>query len=399
MATVLWLMIALVGPRDPAPAAVVVATSMGTEAIPVSTELGYPALAARALERVLPLSVAVDTDWVVVRFAQQPFRFLLESPVVEYQESLIPLVGGAYLRRDSLFLPLQWLADFVPRHFAKVYRYDPTLAEFEEVGRPVVATTSVDTRETGTTPAASSTQPSKFGLRYHHWVVVDAGHGGPDPGTPGSHLPRGVQEKHVTLAIATALQKELDKRGIKVEMTRTTDVLIPYKNRARQCRDDCDLFVSIHVNSSPRRSARGVETYFLDRARTAEAARVAAIENEALRYEGDFESTGGSELDFILKDLSRNEYLRESAQLADFIQQKTGAVHPGGGRYVAQADFAVLRYATRPAVLVETGYGSNAEDGAYLASVSGQRAIAAAIADGIVDYLRRYESKTTIANQ
>jgi N-acetylmuramoyl-L-alanine amidase len=168
-------------------------------------------------------------------------------------------------------------------------------------------------------------------------------------------------------------------------------------DRAPMCREDCDLFVSLHVNSFANRGVRGFETYFLDHAQNENAARVAAMENEALRYEASLESGADDELGFIFQDLLRNAYLRESAQLAEFIQRHGSAVHPGGGRYVGQANFAVLRGATRPAVLVEVGYASNRDDGSYLASTAGQRRIAEAIADGILDYLRSYELKTAAA--
>ena len=123
----------------------------------------------------------------------------------------------------------------------------------------------------------------------------------------------------------------------------------------------------------------------------AEAKRVADMEDDALRYE-----TGpdpGGELGFIFRDLQTNEFLRESALLADIVQTDAAKVHPGRDRGVAQARFAVLRTATRPAVLVETGFATNRQDGQFLASERGQRALARAIADGVVEYLRRYEKK------
>jgi N-acetylmuramoyl-L-alanine amidase len=163
------------------------------------------------------------------------------------------------------------------------------------------------------------------------------------------------------------------------------------------CRADCDLFISVHVNSlRPRRGydrINGVETYFLGDALTAEARRVADMENEALRYEtGDPNETDDA-LEFIFKDLHTNEFLRESALLADIVQTATARVHPGEDRGVAQNRFVVLATATRPAILLETGFATNRRDGAYLASAEGQREIAAAAAEGIEEYLKRYEEK------
>jgi len=155
--------------------------------------------------------------------------------------------------------------------------------------------------------------------------------------------------------------------------------------------------VSIHVNSLERRSGyervNGVETYFLGEPQTAEAERVAEMENDALRYE-----TGGAEvldddLLFILKDLHTNEFLRESASLADLVQTHASTVHPGRDRGVSQNKYVVLMTASRPAILVETGFATNQRDGQYLASSEGQRQLARAIANGIVEYLKRYEQK------
>jgi N-acetylmuramoyl-L-alanine amidase len=163
------------------------------------------------------------------------------------------------------------------------------------------------------------------------------------------------------------------------------------------CSDDCDLFVSVHVNSLPRspgyENISGFETYFLDDARTAEAERVANMENEAIRYETQEELVDDDPIAFIFKDLHTNEYLRESAQLADAVQRHGASVHPGRDRGVSQARFVVLGAARRPAVLIETGFSTNRRDAAFLSSATGQQRLAEAIAEGVVEYLRHYEDK------
>jgi N-acetylmuramoyl-L-alanine amidase len=233
-----------------------------------------------------------------------------------------------------------------------------------------------------------------------HRVVVDPGHGGVDPGNPGRYLPRGVQEKHVTLNIGKLLRAELERMGVDVVMTRDRDTLINLRQRAPMCRAGCDLFVSVHVNSMPRRSGyervNGVETYFLGEALTAEARRVAQMENEALRYEAGSAVGIDDELTFIFKDLQTNEFLRESALLAELVQSHSAAVHPGRDRGISQNRFVVLETATRPAILVETGFATNRRDGEYLASHAGQQRTARAIANGVVEYLKRYEQKVLI---
>ncbi len=401
MNTALTLMLGLVvtvppDARPPAPATVVVSTSRGETAIPVRNDAGHAALAVPQLSRLLPVVSEIVDGWALVAFAGEPFRFLLGAPAMVHRDRVHPLAGGAYVRGDTLFVPLQWLATHVPRIFSEGYRYDPVAARFEERATsertappPVVVTVPPAGYREGSAAAKAS------GLRLAHRVVVDPGHGGTDPGNPGRYLPVGVKEKHVTLAIAKYVRDELRDRGVDVVMTRTSDTLIALAERAPMCNADCDLFVSIHVNSLPRRSGyervSGVETYFLGDALTEEARRVAAMEDEALRYE-----TGGprgGDIGFIFRDLQTNEFLRESALLADLVQDRAAVIHPGKDRGVAQARFTVLATATRPAILVETGFATNREDGRFLASVEGQRRVARAIAQGVVDYLKRYEGK------
>jgi N-acetylmuramoyl-L-alanine amidase len=239
------------------------------------------------------------------------------------------------------------------------------------------------------------------GLRLRHTVVIDPGHGGADPGNPGRYFPGRLVEKDITLAIGRLLRAELVRRNIGASLTRSADTLIDLADRGAFCRADCDLFVSIHVNAMPERKhgdrASGVETYFLSDAKTEDQQRVAQMENEAIRFETGASSAPTGPLGFILRDLQLNEYLRESAQLAQLVQDSVARVHPGGDHGVQQAGFMVLTTARRPAILVEAGFATNRTDGAFLASSLGQHKIASAIADGIVAYLLEFERKLSIA--
>jgi N-acetylmuramoyl-L-alanine amidase len=185
-------------------------------------------------------------------------------------------------------------------------------------------------------------------------------------------------------------------------MTRTSDTLIALGDRGSYCSESCDLFVSLHVNSLGRRPGytdiRGFETYFLAEARTEDAARVAQMENEAVRFEtGTAAADAGVGLDFILKDLQLNEHLRESARAAELVQRRLKTVHTGESRGVKQAGFMVLTTARRPAILVELGYSTNPDDGRLLTSYASQKAMAFALADAIVEYLLEYQRKTSPA--
>jgi N-acetylmuramoyl-L-alanine amidase len=238
------------------------------------------------------------------------------------------------------------------------------------------------------------------GLRPGHIVTLDPGHGGVDPGNPGVFFPRGTREKDVTLQVGLLLRNELKRRGVGVQMTRTTDTLIALGDRGGFCTEACDLFVSLHVNSLARRRGytdiRGYETFFLAEAKTEDAARVAQMENQAVRFEAGPADTGTSMgLDFILKDLQLNEHLRESARAAELVQRRLKSVHTSESRGVKQAGFMVLTTARRPAILVEMGYSTNPEDGRFLTSFASQKAMASSLADAIVDYLLEYERKTS----
>jgi N-acetylmuramoyl-L-alanine amidase len=156
------------------------------------------------------------------------------------------------------------------------------------------------------------------------------------------------------------------------------------------------------VNSLARRRGytdiRGFETFFLAEAKTEDAARTAKMENDAVRFEtGDDPANAVGGLDFILKDLQLNEHLRESARLAELVQRGLEGVHTGESRGVKQAGFMVLTTARRPAILVELGYSTNPQDGRFLTTRNSQKAMAASVADAVVEYLLEYERKTGTA--
>ena len=391
------LLIALATPSQ----TVVVATPRGQTSVPVTTERGPAAVAASRLAAPLELTVALDGPRATVGLGGAVFVFQLGAPFVRAGAVVYALVGEPYMARDSLFLPLSWLADCVPRALGARYRWDPVPPRLEElpVAGPVAAARPVGAPAAGTVRAAAPNPLT--GLRLRHLVVVDPGHGGVDPGNPGRYFPDALVEKDITLAIARLLRAELVRRGIGTLLTRSTDTLIDLADRGAFCKAECDLFVSIHVNAMPAGQradrASGAETYFLSDAKTEDQERVAKMENEVIRFETGAPSVATGPLGFILRDLQLNEYLRESAQLAALVQDSVAKIHPGGDRGVQQAAFRVLTTARRPAILVETGFATNRTDGAFLASSLGQHKLASAIAAGIVAYLLEFERKLAVA--
>lgn len=406
-----WLavVLALMAPPPPAPQGLLIVTPRGTTTVPLTTERGSVAVAAPRLAAPLGLTVVLEGVQATVDLGGTAFGFTLGAPFVRAGGTVYPLAAEPYVARDTLFLPLAWLAESVPRALAPRYRWDPTAARLEETAPPIVVTAPVATTPAPPpSPVAAPDHPVEVGpagapnpitgLRRTHAVVVDPGHGGRDPGNPGLYFPRGVTEKDINLSIGRLLRAELLRRGLSVTLTRSTDTLIDYEDRSRLCVGACDLFVSIHVNAMPpgrrQNRATGIETYFLSEAKTEDQQRVQKMENDAIRFETD--ALVDNDMARILRSLQDNEYLRESARLADLVQRKVAVIHPGEDRGVQQAGFIVLSRARRPAILVETGFATNPEDAAFLASALGQRKIANAVADGIVAYLLEFERKVTL---
>jgi len=214
-------------------------------------------------------------------------------------------------------------------------------------------------------------------------IVVDAGHGGKDPGAVGKS---GTLEKDVTLQMAKALSKELTKQiGCEVILTRSGDVYLPLEERtAIANKVGADLFVSLHANANKNRKAHGIETYYLNFSKNDKAAAVAARENGTSIKEV-------SDLELILFDLMANSKINESSRLATVIQK--GLVKGISKKYsdvrdlgVRQGPFYVLLGATMPSVLVETAFISHPREEKRLRSSAFQKSAAKAIAAAIKDY-------------
>ncbi|HYG69271.1 MAG TPA: N-acetylmuramoyl-L-alanine amidase, partial [Anaeromyxobacteraceae bacterium] len=238
-------------------------------------------------------------------------------------------------------------------------------------------------------PATASARPSLDEVETGaiRRIVVDAGHGGHDPGAIG---PSRVREKDVTLAIAKRLAKRLRSQGFEVVLTRDRDRYLALEERtaiANTARGD--LFVSIHANAHPRRNREGVETYFLNVADDRYAARLAARENGMELGEGQ----SASQVQRILADLDAKASAASSRRLASLVQRevvasvrsRVGDVRDLG---VKSALFYVLLGARMPAVLVETAFISNRTEERRLKSERYQEEVASAIARAVGTFAR-----------
>ena len=210
-------------------------------------------------------------------------------------------------------------------------------------------------------------------------VVIDAGHGGRDPGAIS--VSGQVREKDLTLTLAQALRDELVKRGrVRVAMTRDDDRYLVLDDRAAVARRlNAAMFVSIHIDSAPNPLARGASVYSLsDVASDAEAARLAARENADFSH-----GSAAGTVDTMLADLAMRSQMSASADLASrFVNKAAGRVElrPNPHRFAA---FHVLRRAEAPAVLFEAGYLSNADDELLLREPNERSKMVLALAQAI----------------
>lgn len=211
-------------------------------------------------------------------------------------------------------------------------------------------------------------------------VVIDAGHGGSDPGAVS--VSGGVREKDLTLVVARELRDLLVERGrVRVAMTRDSDLYVPLDDRAAVARRlNAALFVSLHMDSAANPLARGASIYSLsDVASDAESARLAALQNRGAAQRGG----GADPVRSILADLAMRSQMTASADLASRLVAKASGrfeLRPQPHRFAA---FHVLRRTDAPSVLFEAGYLSNAGDELLLRNPGHRHAITLALADAI----------------
>ncbi|UCH97526.1 MAG: N-acetylmuramoyl-L-alanine amidase, partial [Candidatus Aminicenantes bacterium] len=217
-------------------------------------------------------------------------------------------------------------------------------------------------------------------------ICLDPGHGGSDFGAVGRS---NLMEKDITLKVAKKLKRLIEsKLGFMVVMTRENDDEVSLNSRVAKANNQkAQIFVSIHVNSSFRKAARGPETFYVSlKATDQEAFQLSQKENSAFKEEID-KLAKDDELKMILWDMAQNEYIKESAKLADFIQYELNILMHTRNRGVKQAPFRVLMRAAMPSALVEIAFISNASEEKKLADNTFLDKLAAALYTGIAKYI------------
>ncbi|MBQ7267163.1 MAG: N-acetylmuramoyl-L-alanine amidase, partial [Synergistaceae bacterium] len=258
-----------------------------------------------------------------------------------------------------------------PKPESKPQKPDPVLS-----GAPV-------TIKIPTSPAAAASKGRKT-------IVIDPGHGGKDPGA----IDNGVKEKDVNLAVGLELQRQLSARGYNAVLTRATDIYLKLQERTDIANNlNADLFVSIHVNALPsKKSMTGFEIYIMALPTDKDAMNLAKIENrEYVEGKGMDSENVDRRTEMLLRilgDMQQNNKISESTEFAAALYN-SGVRNNLPMRRVAQAPFFVLRGAGMPAVLLEIGFVTNETESQMLMTQPYQQKIAAAMADGIANYIKK----------
>jgi N-acetylmuramoyl-L-alanine amidase len=239
--------------------------------------------------------------------------------------------------------------------------------------------------------SSSSLPPARQGSLKT--IVIDPGHGGLEVGARGRF---GTLEKNVTLDIALKLKDVIERNlAYRVVMTRENDQDVSLDKRASIANNNqAYVFISIHANGFPRRSAHGSESYFLSlNATDEESRRIAYLENNSSEMEQIKGIDNEDDIKMILWDLAQSAYLQHSSNLAERIQEELNALLGTRNRGIKQAPFKVLAGVACPAVLVEVAFISNLEEEKKLVDDAFQMNVARAIYRGVVDFLNSYSGQ------
>lgn len=391
--------------------------------------MGTPALAAAAVERI-----DVGRDRVVVRFSApvaEASAFVVDAPrrialdVAGAEPGIAGEGGGvvAGVRQGRTAEGVRIVFDLSRPTVVREGRFgdggrELTL-QIRAVDDDAFAQAAAERRLkflppfswAGATPAgynavAMAVPPSRRTLRLPQvegdddrpLVVIDAGHGGHDPGAIG---PDGLREKDVTLRIARAIRDELLRSGrVRVALTREGDRFLVLQERYGVARKlGANLFISVHADSVGTGTASGASVYTLSEvASDKEAARLAARENKADLIAGVNLADANADVSSILIDLTRRETMNRSADFARLLGREAGDLVPFKPNYHRMASLMVLKAPDLPSILFETGYISNPVDAAFIDSPDGRRRIAEGVRRAVeVHFARRMTGSGQIA--
>jgi N-acetylmuramoyl-L-alanine amidase len=397
--TVLLLLGAFVTPSTSAAAAMLGAVSVNGNAITLAFDDAVESASGFLLDG--PRRLAVDIAGLVPGGASASGGPIVQTRVgqvkpgigrVVFDLSGPSVVRSAYLADDRKSLVIQ-LADASPRAFEAAARAGRTLYT------PVVA------RSSGVTVPLDAPQPYRLaippvaGRADKPLVVIDAGHGGHDPGSLS--VDGKYREKDAALAIAKAVRDELLASGrVRVAMTRSDDRFLVLSERREIARRlHADLFISVHCDSAPGSTANGATVYTLSEVSSDRvAAQLAAKENKADILNGVNLDAQSNDVSSILIDLTQRETMNTSSRFADLLQHElTDQGVDFKTTYHRFAGLAVLKAPDVPAVLLETGYITDPGDLKLLFSKSYQHRLAVGVTRAVEAHFARRVGRTDLA--
>lgn len=328
----------------------------------------------------------------------------LVTPLDQLALSNTPITAlrSAQRSADDLRVVIDLSSQVTPKSFTlapnQQYGHRLVVDLFDQAADAAPSLPSTTTTSAPPVPVTPTQAPPKLapvpGGKRDIVIAIDAGHGGEDPGALGPT--KGQFEKHVTLAIAKELQRQINaEKGFRGELVRTGDYFIPLRKRTEIARKKgADLFVSIHADAAPRAAAFGASVYALsDRGATSETARwLADAENQSDLIGG----AGNVSLEDkdrmlagVLLDLSMTASLSSSLNVGQKVLGQMGQITPLHKRRVEQAGFMVLKSPDIPSILVETGFISNPNEARKLFSAAHQRTLSRSIVTGVKQFFEQ----------
>ncbi|MCG2713155.1 MAG: N-acetylmuramoyl-L-alanine amidase [Candidatus Omnitrophica bacterium] len=235
-------------------------------------------------------------------------------------------------------------------------------------------------------PSLPLDRKSNFSIRK---IIIDAGHGGNDPGAVGK---MGIQEKDIVLDVALRLKNELTKHGVEVILTRNADIFVELKKRTEIAnKEKADFFISVHANAAHTSPVNGFEAFYLSTGYDDFSKAVQIRENAVIKFEEDADYEYSDDLNATLWDMILSENRIESIEMANSISDELKRALRLNTRYIRGAKFHVLKGANMPAVLLEMGYLTNKNEAMQLNNAYYRQMLAEAVAAGIVNYKKLFE--------
>lgn len=326
-------------------------------------------------------------NYEIQRF-DNPERLAINIPDVHLSNRMKTTSIGEGVVRQVRFNKLSWGSQVV-LDLREHSRYeDFHLDPIDDMPYRIVLDVTGTISGSKTVPAVPATKARRPAKPRPVVVAIDAGHGGGDPGASRGRL----IEKTAALDIARRLERQINAReGYRAFLTRDRDVFLSLPRRTEIAKENgADIFVSIHLNSAPKRNARGAEVFFLHPSGAEATASRLLRDRDRAAAELGVKGRSSDDLLYMLVDVNQQSMMERSSALAEEILASLNRKDLPPTRKVKQRSFAVLKSIAMPSIMVETGFVTNSTDAKILSSSDGRERVAEAIAAGVFSYFRKY---------